>query len=72
LNPEYDEDIADELGNDFDPDALWITKQEQWADVRSVIATHGFDAIAQGTPYQQRIIFRVRRPAHRAEPAPPG
>jgi hypothetical protein len=37
-----------------------------------VIATHGFDAIAQGTPYQQRIIFRVRRPAHRATPAPSG
>jgi hypothetical protein len=72
FNPEYDEDIADELGDDFDPDALWITKQEQWADVRSVIATHGFDAIAQGTPYQQRIIFRVRRPAYRAAPAPPG
>ena len=31
FNPEYDEDVADELGDDFDPHALWITKQEQLA-----------------------------------------
>jgi 4-amino-4-deoxy-L-arabinose transferase-like glycosyltransferase len=72
FNPEYDEDIADELGDDFDPDGLWITKQEHWADVLATIQAQGFDATPQGTPYQGRIIFRVRRPAHPVAPAPSG
>jgi 4-amino-4-deoxy-L-arabinose transferase-like glycosyltransferase len=63
FNPEYDEDIADELGDDFDPNALWFTKQERWPEARGIIRARGFDAVPQGTPYQGRIIFRVRRPA---------
>ena len=63
FNPEYDEDIADELGDDFDPHALWITKQENWPDVLAAIRSRGFDPVPQGTPYQGRVIFRVRRPA---------
>ena len=34
--------VADELARDFDPDALWITKQENWPAVRDAIAAHGY------------------------------
>ena len=61
FNPDNDEAVVDELGEDFDPDALWITKQIQWPEVRAEIQAHGFDAVPQGTTYQQRVMFRVRR-----------
>jgi 4-amino-4-deoxy-L-arabinose transferase-like glycosyltransferase len=61
FNPEYDESVADEIADDFDPDSLWITKRERWPAVRSELAALGIDAIAQGTPYQDRVLFRVRR-----------
>jgi 4-amino-4-deoxy-L-arabinose transferase-like glycosyltransferase len=61
FNPEYDESVAGELRDDFDPRSVWITKQQHWPDVRAALAVQGVDAIAQGTPYQGRIIFRVRR-----------
>lgn len=61
FNPEHDGNVAAALG-DFDPDALWITKQAHWPQVRDAIrAQQGFAAIPQGGPYRQRIIFRVRR-----------
>jgi 4-amino-4-deoxy-L-arabinose transferase-like glycosyltransferase len=61
FNPEYDESVADEIADDFDPDSLWITKRERWPAVRRELSTLGIDAIAQGTPYQDRVLFRVRR-----------
>ncbi|MFL6592460.1 MAG: ArnT family glycosyltransferase [Luteimonas sp.] len=60
FNPEYDEAIADELGDDFDPHALWITKREHWPAVRDALADHGAVAMPQGSPYEGRILFRVR------------
>jgi len=60
FNPEYDEAIADELGDDIDPHALWITKREHWPAVRDALASHGAVAMPQGSPYEGRILFRVR------------
>jgi 4-amino-4-deoxy-L-arabinose transferase-like glycosyltransferase len=61
FNPEYDEDIADELGDDFNPDAVWLTKRSRWPAVQERLHAQGYEGIAQGPPYQDRIIFRVRR-----------
>jgi 4-amino-4-deoxy-L-arabinose transferase-like glycosyltransferase len=61
FNPEYDESVADEIADDFDPDSLWITKRERWPAVRRELSALGVDAIAQGAPYQDRVLFRVRR-----------
>jgi hypothetical protein len=61
FNPEYDEDIADELGDDTDPDAIWFTKQDNFATVQARLRELGYVAIPQGAPYQSRTIFRVRR-----------
>jgi 4-amino-4-deoxy-L-arabinose transferase-like glycosyltransferase len=63
FNPEYDESIADEIARDFDPNALWLTKQERWAATRAKLASLGIAAVPQGTPYQGRVLFRVRRAA---------
>ena len=62
FNPEYDESIADELGDDFDPHTLWITKEQHWPAVRDALAAHGVAALPQGSPYEGRILFRIRRP----------
>jgi 4-amino-4-deoxy-L-arabinose transferase-like glycosyltransferase len=60
FNPEYDESIADEIGDDFDGNALWITKQARWDATRAKLASLGIEAVPQGTPYQGRVLFRVR------------
>jgi 4-amino-4-deoxy-L-arabinose transferase-like glycosyltransferase len=60
FNPEYDESIADEIGKDFDGNALWLTKQERWEATRAKLASLGVVAVPQGTPYQGRVLFRVR------------
>ena len=61
FNPEYDEDIADELADDYNPAAIWITKRPRWPAVQATLRANGFDGVPQGTPYQDRVIFRVRR-----------
>jgi hypothetical protein len=61
FNPEYDASVGDELRDDFDPHALWITKQERWPDVQRALAAQGIVAVVQGSPYQRRVLFRVRR-----------
>ncbi|MGN6513695.1 MAG: ArnT family glycosyltransferase [Lysobacteraceae bacterium] len=63
FNPEYDEDITDELGDDFDPASLWMTKQARLPATRAKLAALGYQAVPQGTPYQGRVLFRVRRAA---------
>ena len=63
FNPEYDESIADEIARDYDPDALWLTKQERWTLTQAKLASLGMLALPQGTPYQGRVLFRVRRAA---------
>lgn len=59
FNPDYDDNVADALG-DFDPEALWITKQDNFTQVRARLQVLGYMAIVQGAPYQGRVIFRVR------------
>jgi 4-amino-4-deoxy-L-arabinose transferase-like glycosyltransferase len=61
FNPEYDASVDDELRDDFDSRALWITKQERWPDVQRALAAQGIVAVVQGSPYQRRVLFRVRR-----------
>lgn len=61
FNPEYDGNVVDQLGAHFDPDALWITKQDNFALVDARLRALGYAARAQGTPYQGRVLFRVAR-----------
>ena len=61
FGPEYDEDVADELGDDYDPDAIWFTKQDHFPVVQARLRALGYLGIPQGTPYQGRTIFRVVR-----------
>ncbi len=61
FNPEYDEDIADELGDDFNPDAIWLTKRERFPAVQAHLRAQGYEGMPQGAPYEDRVIFRVRR-----------
>ena len=63
FNPEYDESVANEIQRDFDLDSLWITKQAQYPVLRAALANMGVEALPQGTPYEDRILFRVRRRA---------
>ncbi len=65
FNPEYDASVGDALRGDFDPDALWITKQERWPAVQRALAAQGIDAIAQGSTYQDRVLFRIRKSIQR-------
>ena len=60
FGPEYDEDVADELDDDYDPDAIWFTKQAHFPVVQTRLRELGFVGIPQGTPYQGRTLFRVR------------
>jgi 4-amino-4-deoxy-L-arabinose transferase-like glycosyltransferase len=61
FNPEYDESVADELREDPDPHALWITKQGHFPAVREALDAQGVAALPQGSPYEGRILFRIRR-----------
>ena len=61
FGPEYDEDVADELGDDYDPHAIWFTKQAQFPAAQARLAELGYTAIPQGSPYQGRTLFRVVR-----------
>jgi 4-amino-4-deoxy-L-arabinose transferase-like glycosyltransferase len=63
FNPEYDAAVTDLLDGDFDPDSLWIIKQARVSQLRALLAAHGFAAIAQGAPYEGRVLLRVRRVA---------
>jgi 4-amino-4-deoxy-L-arabinose transferase len=63
FNPEYDASVADQLGARFDPDALWITKQDSFVQVSARLQALGYKAMTQGTPYEGRVLFRVTRVA---------
>ncbi|MCL1636102.1 glycosyltransferase family 39 protein [Luteimonas sp. SX5] len=67
FNPEYDEPLAVELA-EAETDLVWVCKQDYWPELRRRIAAHGYRAIALGTPYQQRVIFRVE-PLNASAPA---
>ena len=61
FGPEYDEDVADELADDYDPHGIWFTKQPNFPAVQARLHALGYEAVPQGTPYQGRTLFRVRR-----------
>jgi hypothetical protein len=69
FNPEYDAGVAAILRDDYDPTALWITKRDHWPLVRATLARLHATAHVQGTPYQDRVLFRVVRAAPGASPA---
>jgi hypothetical protein len=58
--PSYDEDVADELRDDYDPHAIWFTKQPHFPVVQARLHALGYEAVPQGAPYQGRTLFRVR------------
>jgi 4-amino-4-deoxy-L-arabinose transferase-like glycosyltransferase len=58
FNPVDDTDVAHALAKP-DADALWITKQGNWPKVQARFAALGYRAVAQGTPYRGRVLFRV-------------
>ena len=58
FNPSYDEPLAVEL-DEHEDGVVWICKQADWPRVRSRIDASGYRAVALGTPYQQRVMFRV-------------
>jgi hypothetical protein len=62
FNPEYDGNVTGQLGAHFDPDALWITKQDNFAQVGARLQALGYTTSVEGTPYQGRVLFRVLRP----------
>jgi len=61
FGPQYDADVAAELGDRYDPRAIWFTKQPHFPAVQARLHQLGYDAVPQGTPYQGRTLFRVRR-----------
>lgn len=60
FNPEFDESLRDELREtDFEEGLIYITKVEQWPDLRQRIEHWGYKPQALGTPYSGRVIFEV-------------
>jgi 4-amino-4-deoxy-L-arabinose transferase-like glycosyltransferase len=58
FNPEYDETVAKEL-SEHEPGTVWICKQSRWPELQARFAASGFVATALGTPYQERVIFKI-------------
>jgi len=60
-NPEFDESLTRELADvATEPDILFITPTAQWPAVRAHAQALGYDLQVLGTPYRDRIFFRVR------------
>lgn len=58
FNPLNDTDLARELA-EREPHVVWVCKQARWAEFRTRITALGYRATPLGTPYRDRIIFRV-------------
>lgn len=58
FNPEYDEPLDEEL-REAETGLVWVCKEELWPRLQQRIAARGFRAVALGTPYQRRVLFRV-------------
>jgi hypothetical protein len=58
LNPEYDETLAQEL-SEHEPGTVWICKASRWPELQARFAASGYVATALGTPYQERVIFKI-------------
>ena len=61
FNPAFDESLAIEISEAAsEPGAIYLVKQTQWPLLRHRITAMGYRATALGTPYQGRVIFKVR------------
>lgn len=69
FNPEYDEPLAVELA-EAESDLVWVCKQDYWPELQRRISGYGYRAIALGSPYERRVIFRVE-PLSAKTPAAP-
>ena len=58
FNPEYDEPLAVELA-EHEQHVVWVCKQADWPTVRERVDGYGYRAVALGTPFERRVIFRV-------------
>jgi hypothetical protein len=61
FNPVFDDLLENEVKESkSDPGTVFVVKQELWKDVSSVVESVGFEPIALGGPFQDRVIFRVK------------
>jgi 4-amino-4-deoxy-L-arabinose transferase-like glycosyltransferase len=62
INPVFDEDAARELLDDPDPlRTVWVVECKRWADAERYLHARGYEARALGTPWRDRVFFRVVR-----------
>lgn len=59
FNPSFDEPLAMELA-EGERGVVWVCKQQRWPEVQARIEAMGFRATPLGTPYRERVIFRVQ------------
>jgi len=59
FNPSFDEPLAMELA-EGEQGVVWVCKQARWPEVRRRIEAMGFRATPLGTPYRERVMFRVQ------------
>lgn len=60
FNPDFDEDLAFEL-SESEPGVIWMTPLAQLPAVRQRIEALGYRIQPLGTPYRDRVIFRIDR-----------
>ncbi len=63
FNPDYDAPLQAEL-EEHEANVVWISKSALWPGLRNRIAGFGYRAIPLGTPYRERVIFRVEPVPH--------
>ncbi|KGQ19325.1 Glycosyl transferase [Lysobacter dokdonensis DS-58] len=62
IDPAFDESAARELAEDPDPlRTVWIVESHRWNAARRDLQTRGFRTHALGTPWRDRVFFRVER-----------
>lgn len=72
INPDVDMDLASELA-ETEPDRLWITKRERFAEVERRLHALGYATESAAPDYHDRAIFRVvpRAPSGERDQARP-
>ena len=58
FNPASDTDLAHELAQ-REPHVVWVCKEERWEEFQARIGALGYHATPLGTPFHDRVIFRV-------------
>lgn len=69
FNPRFDGDLAMELAEEV-AGAIYVAKEDRWAEIRDRIAALGYRAVALGTPFQGRILFDVKPAVQPPDPSP--